>query len=330
MNKSLDKKKFVNILFGTAVLILAANLVIGKLSKKVNQNNSEEKSEVIESQFKDALFNLGIKEDWITKQKGTDEPLKFSVKVPKDLPIVLILQEMNYVFNETNVQIRSSENKIGGKTSLDFISGDEIRLESVFNYDGKVARKSVRIGFLVNRFREETETDSLLLDFPENFAIVLTPSKSSSEFVKKIIENRKEYIIYLDDNIDELEYKLKSNYSVQRLKSAIRTIVGAFPQSVFFLIDNKSALYNSPAYTVIKQEMEKRKISLIDKSNFNELEETDGKNINIVFDNSLNKLQGGEDKIFMVSAEDFLSLKPEIVKYRKLGYRFSNPSALLH
>jgi len=330
MNKSFDKKKFVNILFGVAIFILAANLVIGKLSKKVNQNNSEEKSELIESQFKNALFNLGIKEDWVTKQKGTDEPLKFSVKVPKDLPIVLILQEMNYVFNETNVQIRSSENKIGGKTSLDFISGDEIKLESVFNYDGNVARKSVRVGFLVTRFSEETETDSLLLDFPENFAIVLTPSKSSSGFVKKVIENRKEYVIYLDDNIDELEYKLRSNYSVPRLKSAIRTIVGAFHQAVFFLIDDKSDLYNSPAYTVIKQEMEKRKINFINKNSFNELAETDNKNINNVFDNSLNELGGGEDKLFIVSAEDFLSLKPEIVKYRKLGYRFSNPSALFH
>ena len=70
MNKSFDKKKIVNILFGVTVFILAANLVVGKLSKKENQNKSEENSKVIESQFKDALFNLGIKEDWITKQKG--------------------------------------------------------------------------------------------------------------------------------------------------------------------------------------------------------------------------------------------------------------------
>ena len=330
MNKTFDKKKIVNILFGVAVFILAATLVVGKLSKKNNQNKSEENSEVIESQFKNALFNLGIKEDWITKQKGDNKPLKFSVKVPKDLPIVLILQEMNYVFNNKNVEIKSSENKIGGKTLLDFISGGETKLETAFNYDANVVRKSVRVGFLVSRFKGNTETDSLLLDFPENFAVVLIPSKSSAEFVKKIIQNRKEYVIYLDDNIDELEYKLKSNYSISRLKSAIRTIVGAFPQSVFFLIDDKSDLYNSPAYRLIKEEMGKRKIRLIDKNSFNELAEVDGKNISYVFDNSLSKLQGGEDKIFITSAEDFLSLKLEIIKYRKLGYRFSNPSALLH
>ena len=76
--------------------------------------------------------------------------------------------------------------------------------------------------------------------------------------------------------------------------------------------------------------MEKRKIKLIDKSSFDELIESNSKNINDIFDGSFNELQGGENKIFMVSAEDFLSLKPEIIKYRKLGYRFSKPSALLH
>ena len=106
--------------------------------------------------------------------------------------------------------------------------------------------------------------------------------------------------------------------------------MGAFPQSVFFLIDDKSDIYNSPAYLLIKNEMEKRKIRLVNKSNFRELIRANGKDVNNIFDSSLDKLQGGEDKIFIVSAEDFLSIKPEIIKYRKLGYRFSNPSALLH
>lgn len=330
MKKAFDKKELVNILFGVVIFILAANLVVGKLSKNGSQTKREENSNVIESQFKDGLFNLGIKEDWITRQKGNDEPIKFSVKVPKDLPIVLILQEINNVFNAGNVEIKSLENKVGGKTSLDISSGEDIKLESVFNYDGSIARKSVRVGFLVNRFKEDAETDSLLLDFTENFAVVLTPSKSSTEFVKKIIQDRKEYVIYLSDNIGELEYKLKSNYRASRLKNAVRSIVGAFPQSVFFLIDDKSDLYNSPAYFLIKKEMGKRKIRLMNRSNFSELVKTSRKDVNNLFDSSLDKLQGGEDKIFIVSEENFLSLKPEIIKYRKLGYRFSNPSALLH
>lgn len=330
MKKAFDKKKLVNILFGVAIFILAVNLVVGKLLKNGIQHRGEENFKVIESQFKSALSNLGIKEEWVARQKGNDEPIKFSVKVPKDLPIVLILREMNDVFSTGNVEIKSLENKVGGKTSIDFISGDETKLESVFNYDASIARKSVRVGFLVDKFNEDAETDSLLLDFTEKFAVVLTPSKISAEFVKKIIQNQKEYVIYLNDNIDELEYKLKSNYSTSRLKNAIRSIVGSFPQSVFFLIDNKSDLYNSPAYYLIKKEMEKRKIKLIDKSSFDELVESNSKNINDIFDGSFNELQGGENKIFMVSAEDFLSLKPEIIKYRKLGYRFSKPSALLH
>jgi len=329
MNKAFAKKKIVNILFGVAVFILAANLVIGKLLKNSGGNKGEENSRVIELQFKNALFNLGIKEDWITKKTGENKPLKFSVKIPKDLPAILILQEMNYVFDMGKVEIKSLENKVDGKTSSDFISGDEVKLRSVFNYDKNITRRSVRVGFLVDRFEEEGETDSLLFDFPEYFAVTLIPSKFSTEFAKKIIQNRKEYVIYLDDNTEELEYKLKSNYSVPRLKSVIRTIIGAFPQVVFFLIDNKSDLYNSQAYPLIKDEMEKRKIRLIDKSSFRELINTGDKSINKVFDDSLSKLSGEESKVFIISSEDFLSLKPKITKYRKLGYRFTNPSALV-
>jgi hypothetical protein len=40
-------------------------------------------------------------------------------------------------------------------------------------------------------------------------------------------------------------------------------------------------------------------------------------------------MNAGEDKIFLISAEDFLVLNSEIMKYRKLGYRFTNPSALM-
>ena len=330
MKIGFDKKRIINILFGVTVFILVVNLVVGKFLKNSDgKNKGEESSRVIESQFKSALSNLGIKEDWIKKQVGDNTPVRFSVKIPKDLPVVLIIQEMNYVFNLENVVIKSLENKIGGKTSLDFISGDELKLNAELNYDVNVKRKSVRVGFLVNRFDEDSETDSLLLDFPEYFAVVLIPSKSSVEFIKKIIDNRKEYVIYLDDTIDELEYKLSSAYSIPRLKNSIRSIVGAFPQSVFFLIDNKSDLYNSPVYTFIKEEFEKRRIRLIEKSTFKELADEEEKNIAEVFDDSLSKLQGGEDKIFIVSTEDFLSLKSRIAMYRKLGYRFTNPSALL-
>jgi hypothetical protein len=204
MKWALDKKKIINTLFGIAVFILAANLVTGKFLKEdISNDKNELSSSSIELQFKVTLSNLGLKEDLVQKQKGNNSQVRFSVQVPQDLPIVLILQEMNYVFNSAEVEIKSVENKIGGKTSVDLISGNEIKLNVLLNYDTKAYRKKIRVGFLITRFEEEYEIDSLLLDFPEYFAVVLIPSKASAEFVEKIIKKRKEYVIYLDDNIQK-------------------------------------------------------------------------------------------------------------------------------
>jgi len=330
MSKFFDQKKIINILFIAAVVILVVNLVLDKFFlEKNNEENSELTTTEIDSTFRLALFNLGIHEDWIKKQKGREKPVNLSVRIPKDLPIVLVLQEMNNVFDTNRVKINSVEKKIGGSTTLNLISGGEEKLKASLIYNDKVKRKTVRIGFIVNRTDDDIETDSLLFEYPEKFAFMLIPSENSAEFVKKILKNEKEYIIYLNDQIDELKFKLSEDYSAVRLKNSIREIVGTFPQAVFFLIDDKSSLFNSNVYPLLREELEKRKIRLIEESTFKNLSSLEKENSFEIFNNALDNLNSGEDKVYIISTEDFLALNPEIIRYRKLGYRFTNPSALL-
>lgn len=330
MKRVFDKKKVINILFGMAVFILAANLITGEFLKgKINNNKNELKLSEIELQFISALSNLGVKGDLIQKRKGNNSPVKFSVRVPRDLPVVVILQEMNYVFDPSDVEIQTVENKLGGKTSTNFSSGDEIKLNAEFFHDSELSRKNIHIGFLVTRFEEESETDSLLLDFPERFAVVLIPSNVSSEFAKKIIERRKEYVVYLGDDIEELEYKLSDDYSASRLRNSIREIVGTFQQAVFFLVDTQSVLYKSKAFYLLKEELEKRKIILMESSNFENLSMEGTDDSSELFTRAIDSMRKGDNKILLVSAQDFLNLNSTIVKYRKMGYRFTLPSSLI-
>ncbi len=330
MITSSDQKKIINILFIAAVGILVVNLVLDKFFLDKNKgSDSELITTEIDSTFRSALFNLGIHEDWIKKQKGEKDPINLIVRIPNDLPIVLVLQEMNNVFDTNEVKINSVEKKIGGSMTLNFISSGKEKLKASLIYNNKIKRKTARVGFILNRIDNDNETDSLLLQYPEQFAFMLIPSENSAEFVKKILKNGKEYIIYLNDQIDELKFKLSDDYSALRLKNSIREIVGTFPQAVFFLIDDKSSLFNSKVYPMLKEEFEKRKIRLIEESNFKNLSSTEKKNSFEIFNNALDNLSSGEDKVYIISAEDFLSLNPEIIKYRKLGYRFTNPSALL-
>jgi len=254
-----NQKKIINVLFIAAVGILILNLILDKFFLPApDEENIEITSAEIDSTFRSGLFNLGIHEEWIKKQNKNSDNL--SVLVPKDLPFVLILQEMNNVFNTNEVKIKSVEKKIGGRTTLNFISGEEEKLKADLIYNEKVRRKTVRVGFIVKRIDGPDETDSLLTGYPEQFAFLLIPSNNSANFVKKVITSGKEYILYLNDEIGELKYRLKENYSAIRLKNSVREIVGTFPGAVFFMIDDKSRVYNSGVYPLLKGELEKRKI----------------------------------------------------------------------
>ena len=327
MKRFFNQKKIINTLFIAAVTLLFLNLVLNKffLEEKTEQK-TEIPSAEIDSTFRSALFNLGIDEDWIKKQKRNDN---ISVQIPKDLPIVLVLREMNNVFDTNEVKIKSVEKKIGGSSTLSFISGEEEKLKADLIYNDKIKRKTVRVGFIVNRPKGNKETDSLLLEYPEQFTFMLIPSGSSAEFVEKIIKKGKEYIVYLNDEIEELRFKISDDYSSIRLKNSIREIVGTFPQAVFFMVDDKSTLHNSKIFSFLKEEFGKRKIRLIEESRFKKISSPEKENLSEIFNEALIQLKGGEDKVFIISAEDFLSLNPEIVRYRKLGYRFTNTSALL-
>src|SRR5690606_16832718 len=111
----------------------------------------------IDSLFKSALYNVGIKDEWINNKNE-----KYFVKVPVDLPVVLILQEFNNVFDTNEVKIKSYEKKIGGSTQVNLISGEEEKLTAELIYNKEVKRKSVRAGFIVERLSNDYETDSLL------------------------------------------------------------------------------------------------------------------------------------------------------------------------
>lgn len=330
MTISAPPKKVINILFITAIAILFINLLVDQffLKKAHPEIVDEITSAEADSMFRLSLANLGIKDEWIKKQGGEEYPVNLSVHIPKDLPIVLILEEMNNVFDTSLVKLRSHEKEIGGVTTLNIFSGNNTKLKAQIDYSDKLRRKSVRVGFLIKGFGEESEQDSLLLRYPEQFAVLLVPSKSAEDASKKVLMNGKEYIIYLNDAINELKYKLSADYSVTRLKNSIREIVGAFPGAVFFLMDDKSTLFNYKVYTLLSEELEKRKIRLMDENNFSHLSTSEKNNTAEVFSDSLDTLRGGEDKLFIISASDFLSINSEVMKYRKIGYKFTNPSAI--
>ena len=326
MLPGIDQKKIVVALFVLTLVFLIANIVADKFVDKrdvpviENMNNDE-----INSKFVSAVRVFGIAPSWInTKTPGKKDPASliasYSINVPSDLPIALLVREISNSYDTVNVKMIVNETKIKGVTSVKIFSkGSEI-ITADFSYKDGLKRKAGSVGFLLNDFSDLNRADdSVLLKSPENFAVIMQPSKKAKNLSSQILKSGKEFVILLDDDIPDLIYKLNSGYSEARLKNSIRTILGDFPNAVFMMIDDNSSLFSSSAYELIKKEMEKRNIKLVKRSSFRELNPDNLRDY-------LDSINDGETRSVIISAGDFLKINSTMVSFRKIGYKFINPS----
>jgi hypothetical protein len=330
-------KEIIIFLFSLAVLILVLNIAVSKvLLHKRNQSDlAGLNSEAIKIKFISALHNFGIKEDWIAEAKdrvNRKDSLKyfFKINVPKDIPISLLIKEINNSFEPGEIIYYSKETKINGVTNLFLISGGFEKLSAEFAYNAEIRRTSCSIGFLIYGINLlNPSVMNQLISTPEPFTIVLLPSKQSLELTKQIKANEKDYAVLLNTDINDLDYKLSSAYSPERLKMSIRSILGDFSNSIAYVYNGKSDFTSGLKFSFIKQEFEKRKVNFIDLNKFNLIDQK-GIPLDIAFDSIVNKALDKKNEFIFISADHYLKIMPQISKYRKIGYKFINNSLFLN
>ena len=340
-NKEKNSRKIIISLFMAVIILLLANLLLEVLwNDKAPQPEykKEINSQGIDRIFKESLANLGIENNWINLQKkrktssslSGKDLISYKISIPADLPITVVLNEIFISFKNYNVNIKSEEQKINGKTFLKISSGNKLKLTAEFFYEKSISRDAGTIGIFINGITGlDDEKVQTLLSIPETFELLLVPSKESSRILKTLKDFKRGYGILLNDDITDLEFKLSSNYSDRRLKSSLRNILGKFPGSSVFIIDNQSNLYSSDIYPFLKEEFKKRKLKLVPEDSLSELTNEGSNNALKDFRNKIEATKRGERADFLITAEEFRLLQPEIVKFRKVGYKFILPSELI-
>lgn len=329
------KRRAVFILFAAAILLLAINLLLNKLLPQayLGQNASKLSGMEINNRFLHAVNNFGLKEDWIIKRKLSGKPdslfSSYKLKLPADLPIPVFIREVKSEFQNDSVDIKSIEKKMGGETNLKIYSGGVLKLSSNINYDKNLVRKRGSIGFLIEDVTLDDKEDSLLFDVPESFAVLLIPSKENKNNTDYILNKSKQFAILLNDEIEELEYKLKEDYSSNRILNSVKSMVASFSKAIFFVIDDDSELFRSKIFPIVASELEKRKIKILRKSIFYSLKYDEDKDLFTSFDNLFKQI-GEEKRIIVINAEELQLLLPEIARYRKVGYKIINPSVIVN
>jgi len=296
-----SKKSALKILFGTALVLLIANLVLNNIG---NENNSiSTKTELsnteIDSLFMFSLYSLGLLDDWIKERKSSKVDKSYKVKIPRDLSIPVILAEINSNFWESDVEINSVEKRFSGRTILEIKLEDEIKLRADFDYDKDIFRSAGTVAFILENFELSSFEDSLLLEIPEPFSPLFVPSTENLLLSKFILDKQKTYSLLLNDDIPELKYKLKDGYSKNRLKGPLLSIINDFSSANYFFIDDESDLFNSSIFSYLKGELVKRKIKIVKLSYIQKLN---------------------------FSETDLVNLLPVIKRFRKVGYKVLHPS----
>ncbi|MCH8033955.1 MAG: hypothetical protein IH950_09415 [Bacteroidetes bacterium] len=331
MKINFNNKSSLQILFGAALILLIPNLVLDIIENKNNSISSktELSSAEIDSLFRLSLHSFGLLDDWIKVSKSSKVDKSYKVKIPKDLSIPVILVEINSNFWESEVTISSVEKIFSGRTILEIKSKDEIKLKADFDYDKSIFRSAGTAAFILENFELSSFEDSLLLDIPEPYSPLLIPSTENLILCKFIIDKQKTFSLLLNDDIPELKYKLKDSYSQNRLKGSLRSIINDFSSATYFFIDDRSDLFNSSVFSYLKDELAKRKIKILKLSN---LQKLDFSEINVLissFDTLMKNTREGESITFLISADNFIHLLPEIMSYGKIGYKIVHPSETL-
>lgn len=335
LNSSLYKNVAL-VLFGVVLLLLISNII---LTKYVNKDEQPKDREVlsgieIDKSFHSALKNYGFSNTWISKKKlknisGDSLFATYSVKVPKDVPIHLLILELKNIFWENEVSIEAEEIVSTKRTILKLSSEKKVKIAVEFYYAENIIREYGTVSFLVTDLPLQDE--EMLNDFlkiPELFYCVLVPNAESKKQLSLLSKSGKRFALLLNDDITELDYKLSGNYSDDRLSRSIKEIVGTFYSAAFFIIDEKSDLYESKKYEFIEEQLKKRGIVLITKGRFESIN-SNTMNLEDNFQDFMLSVKKDDEKVLMVSAENYLTISTLIPSYRKIGYKFIYPGDII-
>ncbi|NCS88222.1 MAG: hypothetical protein AUK34_15185 [Ignavibacteria bacterium CG2_30_36_16] len=331
MKLNLSRTNAAVTLFVAAIFFIVANIAADYLLKREDKPLPQLSADQINLNFLSSLKNLGIKESWVKSKTANrnkkNDSLKYNYKVeiPADLPIAVVLSEINEMFDSELITVSVDEKGINGKTNLEMSSGRKLKLIAQFYYNSEIIReKKTGAVILTNIFSLTAEELAALLTTPEQFAALITPDKEAGDIIKKLKGNGKEYIVFLDDNITDLEFKLKGNFNKTRTSEVLKNIAGKFKDASLIMVDEESDLYNSSIFNFIKDEITGRKIMLIRKGDAAFLQGS-SEDINETF---LRVMHEGNEapRLFLIDAENYFIIQQAIVKLRKIGYKFINPS----
>jgi hypothetical protein len=329
MKTPFSRTSIISILLIITIILLGGNIIIEKYFEHLKKISAKGlPAELINKRFLTALTNYNIDSSWISEKdlsKDKKDSLKYnySVKIPADLPPSLLIKEIINQFDTNEVNIFAADEKSESSVVLKIFSAGYLKLTSDIKNNNSIQRQADSLAFMITGIEDlNSENFNNILMMPEQFACVISPSKHAVEISKMLIDEQKQTAVLLNDDITELEFKLNSSYSKNRIKNSLKSISGTFNKASFYVIDKNSDIYNSEHLEAITNWFSEK--GLVPLNKFSEIEFSSAEKIF-----SQLKTETGKYRLYRISAEDFLEMSPVLASLRKLGYRIVYPSILI-
>ena len=316
------KRNIAIILSGAVVVLLIVNFwILTKIEKKEEKRSAG----YITVQFDKIIKEYALRKEWITskdKISGSDSISNYVIRLPKDLPVPLIIQEISNALEDSTIKINVTEQGIHGNSVLKISFFNKIKLTAEFVYDKEIKRDADTLSFILTNPSElsQQELNDLLFS-SDAYSFLLEPAKETAQMAQIFKEKKKEFAVLLNDDINDIKYKLKGDYLKDRIDISMKEILSSFRYASYYVVDNTSELVKFPNYGLITTEFNKRGINFINSSNFYLMQSSK----NDAADELMQKiaqLNKNGKYTFLIDAKNYLYLTGTIKALKKQGYKF--------
>lgn len=329
------KRKLIYSLTLIALILIFINIFINPNQEERLPTSDNLSINEIENIFESVLDRFGIEKSWVDKRKFKNKisdslSYYYSVKIPTDIPIPLILKELNDEFNNKSTDLKSIEKKEFGSSDVEIKNNNVIKLKAEINYSKELERKFSTAAFLLTDIEKFDEIGlQNFFNIPVKFGVLLPLRSTSIKKAEQILINKLEYFIIIDDDADNVDFELDEDFSISQISRNIKKIITSFNTPKIFFLPAKEEIFSKNFQDFLIGEFQKQKRRLISLDKIPNLKGENPTDLKSLIKFYFNNLRFNENKIFIINADDWLNIQDEINNYLKKGNKIVNPSSVL-
>ena len=323
------KKKIIYILISLASLLLVINILIETFASSAEKPVKQELSKKqIERLFISSLLDNGISNKWISAKTISGKTFDsltqvYYVNIPSDLRVVKLIGDISDKLDKKPVQIEAEEITNHSNSTLKLYSNGILKLQAYLTSTKEVYRESAEITFLIECIDcSYSELPHLLNSVTIPYTLLFSPTKDLKNSLDDIKNSIPSFAILIDDNMDDDQYELETDASKSKLSRNLINLISDFGRETKYIIDDKSAIYNSIVFPFIRDELSERKIKTSKLSDFTDLRDKPSDQIRSIFKFHCENGRGKQLRTLVVTLDEFFLLQPDIAKFERLGDKF--------